>query len=964
MARVAELEVGVTIDDDASSRLMALDALVKGLAGEDLNIDVDLDAGDAQAQLKALMAELQAINDKKVEVKVDADGMAEIERLKAELAAIGDERININAHVDTTSLRRASIDMSKFSNTALAASRSVNGLFAAVVGLGPALVPLGAVAVGGVMGLTGAFTAAAAGAGLFGLVAVSAFEKVKDTLATLDELQSKADTGTTLEKRTKAYQEMRAAILALSREERQMVIGVKLFQNAWADLVEKFQPAVFSLAGRGLAFLSTMFPVLEPILRSTAAALDSLMTSAIAALTGPFWSEFFGMLGNEAGPMLGSLVRSIGNLITGFAGLILAFMPMTKDFTGGLEEMTARFAAWSMGLRQNQGFQTFVQYIRDNTPKVLALIASIWNALVALSIALAPIGEVLVDAAHGIIDFITNFQRAHPILLTLTLAFFAFSVALIKLAGPALIIGRMLMAMFSGFGLLKTILAPVMTALGLTSGVLLGIVAVVAAVVVGLIYAYTHFETFRNIVNNVASGLADFGKKVYTAIVGGLQTAASWLSTTFGPAVQAVIDFAVEQFDKIMAWVSENKELFIAAWNDIKTVVGAAIAFVAWSIQTNLAIIQAIWNAVWPTLSAIIQGAWEIIKGIISGSLDWIMGFITVALGLLTGDWDAVWRGLGQMLQGAWETIVGIVRGGFEILKATWTATFAVLKALWNVFWSLLIAGLTSAWNTIKTIVSTAWNAVKVTFTTFQRAVQTAVNAFWQAVIAVFRGAWNLLIAGLASAWNTIRSGTTAAWNGIKSAISATWNAIYDAVSSKITSIKGKVSGVWNEILGFVRGLTGSFRSAGSSIINAMGEGVMSAIAGVKSKVSGAISSITDLLPGSPAKEGPLSGQGYALIRGQHLGEDLAAGISSRAGMIESAARGIASAMSMPLDTGGLAGAASSGRGRSGASVQVAPGALVVQVGSGVSLDAARSAFDGAGDQFASTLLTALQRRA
>jgi hypothetical protein len=49
--------------------------------------------------------------------------------------------------------------------------------------------------------------------------------------------------------------------------------------------------------------------------------------------------------------------------------------------------------------------------------------------------------------------------------------------------------------------------------------------------------------------------------------------------------------------------------------------------------------------------------------------------------------------------------------------------------------------------------------------------------------------------------------------------------------------------------------------------------------------------------------------------------------------------------------------------GGGGITVQVAPGAVTVQVGNGVSLAEARREFEGAGDRLAEQLLTAMRRR-
>lgn len=146
-----------------------------------------------------------------------------------------------------------------------------------------------------------------------------------------------------------------------------------------------------------------------------------------------------------------------------------------------------------------------------------------------------------------------------------------------------------------------------------------------------------------------------------------------------------------------------------------------------------------------------------------------------------------------------------------------------------------------------------------------------------------------------------------------------------------------------------------------------LASGIVSGIGNAVGAVRDAVGQITDLLPGSPAQTGPLSGQGYALIRGQHLSEDLAAGISSSESDVQRAARDLADLMTLSFDSGSAFDAittgGSSAGGSGGSSLYVEAGAIVVQVGEGVDPAAARAAFDGADDELADKLLSALQRR-
>jgi len=982
MPTVAELDVHIDAKDDATATILALDALIKGLDRDDVDIDIDANAEQVTAEIQRLLAELRRLDASSPDIDVDIDtagAATELAKLRAELAAMRDETVKVR--VNDSEVRRARTSMEEFRNSSIQASRSVNSIAAAVLGLGTALIPLGAVAAGGVMALVGALTAAGIGVGLFGLVANTVFGETKQALKDLKKSTDAYNAATTDKERDAALEKTKEIMEGLDPATRGMVQAILDFKAAWRSFSMQFQPQIFQIAQEGLKGLTTLFPAISPIVKGAADAFLFLERSAIRALQGPFWQSFFTMIGRNVGPIMSDLGLAIGNLIEGFAALVMAFMPMTRSFTGGLVGMTKAFADWAKGLENNQGFQNFVAYIYEATPKVLSLIGSLAMAFVALVRAGAPTGEALLDMANSLFALMAAFQRAHPAAAMLGLALIGILAVTVKLLGPLLSIGKLFMVLGSALLSVGGAITSLATFLGIGVAALLGLAAAIALVVAGLVYAYTHFEGFRNLVNSVASAIAAFAVTAYNGIVAGLGAAAAWLAATFGPAVSAVVAFVVEQFNRVRDWASQNSATFAAAWETIKVIITGIWRNTVNEITTVLGILVAIWTTIWPTLSQIVQGAWTIIKGIISGALSIIMGIIQVFAGILAGDWSAIWGGVVLILRGAWQIIAGIVKGGAQAVQALIDAFYGVLGAGWRLFWAGIVSAARTSWNLLKTAASALWTALKAIFTNGQRGIQAGVNAFWSAVRSIFSAAMSGIRAGLSSFWSTLRSLASSAmsamrsvivsgWSSIRSAVSSAMSSIRSAVSSGMSALQSAIRGGMNGAVGIVSGLAGRFFSAGASIMRSLANGIKSGIGDAVGAVKGAVGKLTALLPGSPAKTGPLSGQGYALIRGQHFSEDLAAGIRGRAGLISSAANDIADLMTLGLDSGAAFNAITRGvsatPGQSGAgstTITIAPGAIALTVGDGVSPAEARQAFDGAGDQLADTLLSALRRK-
>lgn len=107
--------------------------------------------------------------------------------------------------------------------------------------------------------------------------------------------------------------------------------------------------------------------------------------------------------------------------------------------------------------------------------------------------------------------------------------------------------------------------------------------------------------------------------------------------------------------------------------------------------------------------------------------------------------------------------------------------------------------------------------------------------------------------------------------------------------------------------------VTGAFKKArdwlvesGKKIIQGLIDGIQQKAKDVTSAVSDVVERARNLLPFSPAKEGPFSGRGWTLYSGRSIAEDLARGISQRSGLVDDAMRNM---LTMPPAPLGLAGA-------------------------------------------------------
>ena len=83
------------------------------------------------------------------------------------------------------------------------------------------------------------------------------------------------------------------------------------------------------------------------------------------------------------------------------------------------------------------------------------------------------------------------------------------------------------------------------------------------------------------------------------------------------------------------------------------------------------------------------------------------------------------------------------------------------------------------------------------------------------------------------------------------------------------------------KIVGWIGNVKDKLFQKGKDLVEGFINGIKSQYEATKAAAFGILDAVTRFLPGSPTKEGPLSGQGYVYLRGQRMVKDFAAGIDS-----------------------------------------------------------------------------------
>lgn len=197
------------------------------------------------------------------------------------------------------------------------------------------------------------------------------------------------------------------------------------------------------------------------------------------------------------------------------------------------------------------------------------------------------------------------------------------------------------------------------------------LVIAIAALVGGLIYAYTHFKTFRDVVNQVFSAVKT--------------------------VVMTYINLVILYFKLLVAGAMLAWHGLQAAWDGITTAAKAV-----WSFLVGA------WNAVYSTTMAV----WNSISGFFEKWWPLLLMIFAAPIAILIAAWNHFHTAVTEAAVTAWHAIAGFFTGIWRAISAAATAAWALISeyiiAPMRLLWSWLVSG----WGTVMGWLSTAWNKI------------------------------------------------------------------------------------------------------------------------------------------------------------------------------------------------------------------------------------------------------------
>ncbi|MGW6738663.1 phage tail protein [Streptomyces sp. NPDC055013] len=388
---------------------------------------------------------------------------------------------------------------------------------------------------------------------------------------------------------------------------------------------------------------------------------------------------------------------------------------------------------------------------------------------------------------------------------------------------------------------------------------------------------FPHADKFTTKMSDMATGFGNWGQSLSTSQ--GFKNFMTFVSEN-GPKVASTLGSLAEIAVKLwqaFAPLASIQLTFLAALADLVSklpppvILGLAAAFVALKIALLGFRIASMLTgtAMWPLITA----TWAWTAALLANPITWIILAIVALVAAIVliatkTDWfQRLWAA-------AWPAI-----------KAAWDATWNALKAGWNAMGNFFTQTIPGWLTSVKNFFTNKWNEIKTNTSNMLTAIKATFVNVWNSIISWVSSKVSSLVNTVKSGWNNAKSFVSSIGSAIVSLVRNAFSSMVSAVRDRISSAVSTVRGFKSSVVSFFSGAGSWLVSAGRRIIQGLVNGIKGMVGQVKNAVSNVMSAARNLLPFSPAKEGPFSGKGWTEYSGASLMQGLATGIDNSASL-------------------------------------------------------------------------------
>lgn len=361
------------------------------------------------------------------------------------------------------------------------------------------------------------------------------------------------------------------------------------------------------------------------------------------------------------------------------------------------------------------------------------------------------------------------------------------------------------------------------------------------------------------------------GTNVVTMVINAITQSMPELSTAFGKIVPALVKGLSDALPVLLPAVAQM----------ITAITTALVENAPMLIESGLQLLQGLVDGIFAALPVLISALPQIITTFMNGFLQALPRILEMGTQLLQSIIDGILQTLPALIAMLPQIITTVINGLVQALPQIIQAGVGMLNALING----LIQAIPMLIEALPTIITTVVD-------TLLANLPMIIEAGIQLLIGVITGIMQAIPQLIAMLPQIIVTIVTTLVQNIPKIISAGIQILVGLVTGivqAIPQIGSAIAQVGSSIMSAVAGFPRMLFESGKKIISGLIDGIKSMFSSAKNAVSGLLSGIRNLLPFSPAKEGPFSGHGWTLYSGMSIAEALADGMQRRGHLFKEA---------------------------------------------------------------------------
>lgn len=361
------------------------------------------------------------------------------------------------------------------------------------------------------------------------------------------------------------------------------------------------------------------------------------------------------------------------------------------------------------------------------------------------------------------------------------------------------------------------------------------------------------------------------GTNIITMVINAVTQSMPQLSNAFGKIVPALVKGLSDALPVLLPAVAQM----------ITAITTALVENAPMLIESGLQLLQGLVDGIFAALPVLIAALPQIIQTFMNGFLQALPRILEMGTQLLQSIIDGILQTLPALIAMLPQIITTVINGLVQALPQIIQAGVGMLNALING----LIQAIPMLIEALPTIITTIVD-------TLLNNLPQIIEAGIQLLIGVITGIVQAIPQLIAMLPQIIVTIVTTLVQNIPKIISAGIQILVGLVTGIVQAlpqIGGAIAQVGSSIMSAVAGFPRMLFESGKKIISGLIDGIKSMFSSAKNAVSGFLSGIRNLLPFSPAKEGPFSGHGWTLYSGMSIAEALADGMQRRGHLFKEA---------------------------------------------------------------------------